>query len=175
MGTAIRSTVIGVFTTQSQAQSAVNELRRQGFTESEIGVASKHEQLTGSDQRLDVADDVADSTTDGAVTGAAVGVGAGTLWGLGILAGVLPAIGPVIAGGTLAALAGSAAAGAAAGGLGGALLGMGISEDETGYYDSEFANGRVIVSVDAGDRVASAEKVILDHGGRIRDRGQLDR
>lgn len=130
------------------------------------------------DEKLPEADldhGVADSTTEAAVTGATVGVGAGTLWGLGILAGVLPAIGPVIAGGTLAALLGSAATGAAAGGLGGALIGMGVSDDETDYYASEFANGRVIVTVDAGHRVSIAEQVIVDRGGSIKDRGQLDR
>ena len=168
MGTAIKSSVIGVFTSQSQAQSAIDELRRLGFTEAHIGVASKRELLPGgSPQTVS-----ADSTTAGASTGAAVGVGAGTLWGLGILAGVLPAIGPVIAGGTLAALIGSAATGAAAGGLGGALLGMGMSDDEVGYYDSELTNGRVIVMVDAGSRVAIAEQVILDNGGYNRERAE---
>ena len=82
---------------------------------------------------------------------------------------MLPAIGPIIAGGTLAALVGSAATGAAAGGLGGALLGMGMSEDDVGYYDSELTNGRVIVTVDAGSRVKTAEQAILDHGGYNRE------
>ncbi len=168
MSTATRGSVIGVFTSQSQARSAVDELRRLGFTESQIGVASKREHLPGSSQETDAVD----STTAGATTGAAVGIGAGTLWGLGILAGVLPAIGPVIAGGTLAALVGSAATGAAAGGLGGALLGMGLTEEDAGYYDAELTNGRVIVTVDAGSRVKTAEQVILDHGGYNRERAE---
>ena len=70
-----------------------------------------------------------------------------------------------IAGGTLAALAASAATGAAAGGLGGALIGMGVSNDDVKYYDSEFASGRVIVTVEAGNRVADVERVIRNHGG----------
>ena len=165
MSAVTRGSVIGVFTSQSKARSAVDELRRLGFTEAQIGVASKREHLRDGGSQTDAVD----STTAGATTGAAVGVGAGTLWGLGILAGVLPAIGPIIAGGTLAALVGSAATGAAAGGLGGALLGMGMSEDDVGYYDSELTNGRVIVTVDAGSRVKTAEQAILDHGGYNRE------
>jgi hypothetical protein len=166
MSTAIKGRVVGVFKSHSQAEAAVNELRILGFTDAQIGIASKRVQLPGTNQQADGFD----ATTDGATTGAAVGVGAGTLWGLGILAGVLPAIGPVIAGGTLAALVGSAATGAAAGGLGGALLGIGLSEEDSGYYDAEFANGRVIVTVDAGSRMDTAEQAILDHGGYNRER-----
>ncbi len=166
MDTAVNRSVIGVFTSQNQARSAVNELRRLGFTEAQIGVASQGEHVRDGN----LATDEVDSTTAGVATGAAVGVSAGALWGLGILAGVLPAIGPIIAGGTLAALAGSAATGAAAGGLGGALLGMGMSDDEVGYYDSELANGRVIVTVDAGSRVTTAEQVMLDNGGHSHER-----
>ncbi len=155
------NTVVGVFNSQSQAQAAVNELRRVGFAESSIGVASKHENVDGA---RGVTDADAKSTT-GAATGAAVGLGTGALWGLGILAGVLPAIGPVIAGGTLAAIAASAATGAAAGGLGGALIGLGVSETDVKYYDSEFTQGRVIVTVDAGTRAAEAETILRNQGG----------
>lgn len=166
MNTATKGTVIGVFASHRQAQSAVNELRNRGFTDAQIGIASKRGQLPRTDDQTDNLD----LTAEGATTGAALGVGAGTLWGLGIMAGVLPAIGPVIAGGTLAALVGSAATGAAAGSLGGALLGMGISEDDMDYYDTEFSNGRVIVTVDAGDRVQIAEQIIYDYGGQNRPR-----
>jgi hypothetical protein len=166
MSTATKNTVIGVFTSHGQAQATVNELRNLGFTESQIGLVSKRAGLPDVDQQTDAID----FTKEGAATGAALGVGAGTLWGLGILAGALPAIGPVIAGGTLAALVSSAATGAAAGSLGGALLGMGISDGDTEYYDSEFTNGRVIVTINAGDRAAIAEQVILEHGGHNRER-----
>ena len=161
MSVATRGNVIGVFNSQPEAQSAVNDLRALGFTESQIGVAYKHDSLHDT---VDLTD-TEENASGGAATGAAVGLGAGALWGLGILAGVLPAIGPVIAGGTLAALAASAATGAAAGGLGGALIGMGVSNDDVKYYDSEFASGRVIVTVEAGNRVADVERVIRNHGG----------
>ncbi len=155
---------IGVFNSQAEAQAAVNDLRALGFTESQIGVAYKHDSLNNASDMTATEENAG----GGAATGAAVGLGAGALWGLGILAGVLPAIGPVIAGGTLAALAASAATGAAAGGLGGALVGLGVSNDDVKYYDSEFASGRVIVTVEAGNRVADVERVIRNHGGSNR-------
>lgn len=170
MSTATRGTVIGVFKSQRQAQSALDELRILGFSNAQLGIASKREDLSMADQQSDGTE----FTADAAATGAALGVGAGTLWGLGILAGILPAIGPVIAGGTLAALVGSATTGAAAGGLGGALLGMGLGEAEMEYYDSEFTNGRVIVTVDAAGRMATAEQVILAHGGYNRERELIE-
>jgi len=161
MSVATRGTVIGVFDSQTRAQSAVNELRAAGFSEAQVGVASKHETVTGATDTTDADENAA----TGATTGAAMGLGAGALWGMGILAGVLPAIGPVIAGGTLAALAASAATGAAAGGLAGALLGMGVSDDDVKYYDSEFTRGRVIVTFDAGARAIEAQEIVARHGG----------
>ena len=161
MSVATRGTVIGVFDSQASAQAAVNELRSMGFTESQIGVASKSGDVTGARDTTDTEE----NASTGAATGAAMGLGAGALWGLGILAGVLPAIGPVIAGGTLAAIAASAATGAAAGGLAGALVGMGVSDDDIKYYDTEFTRGRAIVTVDAGARAVEAEGVVSRHGG----------
>lgn len=165
MSVSTQGTVIGTFESAAQAQAAVNELRTMGFTESQIGVASKsNTDVVGAHSTTDADENAG----EGAATGAAVGLGAGALWGLGILAGVLPAIGPVIAGGTLAAIAASAATGAAAGGLAGALLGMGVSEDDVKYYDTEFTRGRTVVTVDAGSRVADASRVLARHGATNR-------
>jgi len=161
MSVSTRGTVIGVFDSHTKAQAAVTELRGMGFTESQVGVASKSGDVAGAH----ATDDAEEDTATGAATGAAMGLGAGALWGLGIIAGVLPAIGPVIAGGTLAAIAASAATGAAAGGLAGALLGLGMSEDDVKYYDTEFTRGRAIVTVNAGARATEAERVITNHGG----------
>jgi hypothetical protein len=164
MSVATRGTVVGAFESTVAAQAAVNELRSMGFSEAQIGVASKSGSVDGGH----VTGDADENAGSGAATGAAMGLGAGALWGLGIMAGVLPAIGPVIAGGTLAAIAASAATGAAAGGLAGALLGMGMTEEDATYYDSEFTQGRTIVTVDAGARAADAQRVLARHGGRNR-------
>src|SRR4051812_2225587 len=114
-----RSTAVAVFDSREEAQRAVQELRRMGFRDDQIGVAHKGDE-TGSHTKTNTGDTYA---TEGAMAGVATGAGVGALWGLGIAAGILPAIGPIIAGGTLAAIAASAAGGAAVAGIAGALIG----------------------------------------------------
>jgi len=158
-----RETVVGVFESRERAQQAINELKRMGFREEQIGVASRHDGKHVENTVKDVAhgDTMAE---EGAITGLTAGAGLGALWGLGILAGVLPAIGPAIAGGTLAAILSSAAAGAAAAGLAGALIGLGIPEDEAGYYEGEFKSGRTIVTVKADGRHDEAAATLRRFG-----------
>ena len=162
------STVVGVFNDGEQAQRAVNELLRLGFSEDHIGMAHR-DSTSGHSVARDRssegnADDDTSYASEGAATGLATGAGVGALWGLGILAGVLPAIGPAIAGGTLAAILSSAAAGAAAAGLGGALVGLGLSKEEADYYNSEFEAGRTVVTVSAAGRESEAESVLRQFG-----------
>jgi hypothetical protein len=153
-----RMTAVGVFNNHGDAQRAVNELRRSGFSEAEIGVASRNGEPT---KGATVTGDKASKAATGATAGAATGAGVGALWGLGIAAGILPAIGPVIAGGTLAAILASAATGAAAAGLAGALVGLGIPEEEAAHYESEFQAGRTIVTVKApANRYAQASEIM---------------
>jgi hypothetical protein len=162
MAKAKHSTVVGVFESQELAQRAVSELKRRGFTESQIGVAGRnYDHDSGSPtRRLEGVDESDESyAAEGATAGLATGAGVGALWGLGIIAGVLPAIGPAIAGGTLAAMLSSAVAGAATVGLAGGLIGIGMSKDEADYYQSEFQSGRTLVTVDAAGREVEARQV----------------
>jgi len=148
-----RTMAVGVFTDRQRAQQAVNELRKAGFREDQIGVAGREAgTVAGAHEVKGTGTNVA----IGATTGAATGAGLGALWSIGIMAGLLPAIGPAIAGGTLAAILSSAAAGAAAVGLVGALIGLGIPEEEATYYDTEFKAGRTIVTVNANGRYDEA-------------------
>ena len=151
-----RETVVGVFHSHREAQKAVNELKAAGFTDEQIGIASRDREGTFAEQNEET------MAEEGAVAGAATGLGAGALWGLGIVAGALPAIGPVIAGGALAAVAASAATAAAAGGLVGALVGWGIPEEEAEYYHREFESGRTIVTVKCGTARWDEAHRILD-------------
>jgi uncharacterized protein (TIGR02271 family) len=164
-----RTTVIAVFDDRTQAQRAIAELKRAGFTEKEIGVTTRDGD--SGDGRLARASDSETHAKEGAVAGVAAGAGVGALWGLGILAGVLPAIGPAIAGGTLAAILSSAAAGAATAGVAGALIGLGIPEEEANYYDQEFRAGRTVVTVQAQGRQAEARSILQQAGGRSMDAG----
>lgn len=161
------TTVVGVFDDHSSAQRAVNELKRIGFTDEQIGVISHKRNEAGE---IDSGDE--SYAGEGAAAGLATGAGLGALWGLGIVAGVLPAIGPAIAGGTLAAILSSAAAGAAAAGLAGALVGLGMSKEEADYYEGEFKSGRTLVTVKAGARNHEARSLLRRLGATdISDRG----
>ena len=151
-----RRTVVGVYRSHAEARNAVCDLQAAGFTENQIGIASRDTEghyLKHPDNSM---------ASEGAIAGATSGLGIGALWGLAIAAGVLPAIGPVIAGGTLAAIAASAAGSAAAGGLIGALVGSGIPEDEADYYQTEFENGRVIAIVNTSTEGRERANQILD-------------
>jgi uncharacterized protein (TIGR02271 family) len=165
-----RTTVIAVFDDRTEAQRAIGELKRAGFTEKEIGVTTRDGD--SGDGKLARAAGKGDThAAEGAAAGVAAGAGVGALWGLGILAGVLPAIGPAIAGGTLAAILSSAAAGAATAGVAGALIGLGIPEEEARYYDQEFRAGRTVVTVQAPGRQADARSILQQAGGRSMDGG----
>jgi hypothetical protein len=155
-----RDTVVGVFEDRTAAQQAINELKRIGFTDDQIGVMARD----ASD--VEGVDDESDNyAAEGGAAGLATGAGVGALWGLGIVAGVLPAIGPAIAGGTLAAILTSAAAGAAAVGLAGTLIGLGIPKHEAEYYESEVEAGRIVVTVRTGGRYTEALAVMHRFGG----------
>jgi hypothetical protein len=151
-------TVIGVFDEVDSARAAVRDLRAAGFTESQIGIISRH---TGEG-------DAASGAATGAATGAAAGAGLAALWSLGISFGVLPVIGPIIAAGPIAAALLSAAGGAAAGGLVGALIGAGVSEEDAPYYEEQFRAGKTLVTVKADGRFDEAWAILETHGAYCR-------
>lgn len=155
--TTAAGTTVGVFSDAKRAREAVAALKKAGYRDDQIGVVSQHSDGTTTPAK-------GDKVEEGAVAGAATGAGLGALWGLGILAGIIPGIGPAIAGGTLGVLLSSAAAGAAAAGIGGALAGMGISDEDATYYDSEYRSGRTIVTVQGGAH-GEAGRLLTQYGG----------
>src|SRR5687768_11362041 len=100
MYTTQRTVVVGVFEDRHHAQKAVDELKRNGFTDAQIGVVAREDERHTSK----MTEEKGSHAAAGAATGAAAGAGVGALWALGIAAGILPAIGPVIAGGLLASV-----------------------------------------------------------------------
>jgi uncharacterized protein (TIGR02271 family) len=161
-GTTNRSTIVALFNDRAQAQQAINELKRAGFRDDQIGVTSRDGKLTDAGDESVTGETYA---AEAGATGLATGAGIGALWGLGVVSGVLPAIGPAIAGGTLAAILSSAAAGAAAAGLAGSLIGMGIPKDEAEFYESEFRSGKTIVTLQADGRAAEGLAILRRFGG----------
>ena len=152
-----RATAIGVFEDRPTAERAIDRLRQAGFTSERIGFVWQDPDAEG------VREEGAQAG-EGAATGAITGGVIGGL--LGAAAALLiPGVGPVVAGGILAASLGGAALGATAGGLVGALVGMGVPEEEARYYQGEFESGRVLVTVEAGDRYDEANEILRTHGG----------
>lgn len=129
------SIVVGVFPELAQARSAIEELRRAGFNDNEIGFltrASTTEPADENETRV-----AADAVGGGLIGGA-----------LGALASLLiPGFGPAIAGGILVATLSGAALGAAAGGIIGSLTDIGVPEEEARFYQKELEAGRPIVTV----------------------------
>jgi hypothetical protein len=153
----MRTTVAGVFTDRGAAQSAVDDLKRMGFTDGQIGV------IAAQSDDLRVNHHTGLWIAEGSVVGAATGAGIGALWALGVAAQVFPPLG-VVVGGALMAFLVSAGAGAAIGTMLGALTAAGIPDDEARFYEAEIRAGRTLVTVEATSRANEAYEVLRRHG-----------
>jgi hypothetical protein len=160
---ASKQTVLGLATSESQAEAIVAELRRSGFSNNDISALFPDKQ--GS---RDFAHEQNTKAPEGAITGAgAGGVVGGTL---GLLAGIgalaIPGLGPFIAAGPIMAALSGAAVGATAGGIAGALIGLGIPELEAKQYEAKIKGGNILLSVHVGDAERrSLAKKVLEQGG----------
>ncbi len=153
MSMAQNEIAVGVFSNIDQARQAIDELKRAGFSDEEIGFLSRVSE-TGSTEA-----DVEGSAATGAISGGVVG---GILGAAAAL--LIPGFGPAIAGGILAATVGGIALGATAGGIIGALTSLGVSENEASFYQRELEAGRTIVTVKSADGAAQAEAILSNNG-----------
>jgi hypothetical protein len=154
-------TVVGVFDRRPQAERAIEDLGKAGFSSSQIGLMARDQKEKTVAKQVGEAESNAEI---GGIAGALAGAGVGGLVGLGVLAGVIPVIGPAIAAGTLATILSNAAGGAALAGLSGALIGWGVPEEHAKYYERQLNAGRVIVSVTTSDRFEVARTILERHG-----------
>jgi len=164
-----RTTVVGVFRDRDDAEHAIDELHQMGFRDDEIGFAARGDTSSVHHTATDKAADTGSGALSGAIAGAGIG---------GFIAAaaavLIPGFGPVLAGGILATVLGGAAVGAAAGGIMGALIGLGVPEEEAHYYETEFNEGRILVTVKAGSRFSEARDVLFRHGAYdVENRGGL--
>jgi hypothetical protein len=143
-----QTVLIGVFSDHQQAERYVEDLKRAGFRDDQIGVARRGREEAS----------VEETAAAGALTGGTIGV----LAGVAVAVGLIPGIGPVMAGGLLAGILGGAV-GASAGGLLGALIGLGISEELARHYESELTAGRTLVVVKAAGRYPDALTILRRH------------
>jgi hypothetical protein len=156
-----RSTVVGIFDRREDAERAIDELHRIGFRDDQIGFAWRGGDATEVHDTTHI--DTGSHAGEGAVGGMLAGAGIGGL--VAAAASLLiPGFGPVLAGGILATVLGGAAVGAAAGGILGALVGMGVPEEEAHYYESEFNEGRILLTVKADGRFDEARDLLYRNG-----------
>ncbi|HEX6617862.1 MAG TPA: YsnF/AvaK domain-containing protein [Gemmatimonadales bacterium] len=147
-------TVVGLFRDRSNAESAIRELKDAGFTENQIGVAMRN-----SEEQRELMEDTGSTAAEGAAVGAVSGGVVGGL--IGLLGSLLiPGVGPIVVGGVLASTLAGAGIGAAAGGIIGALMGLGVPEADARHFDEGIRTGGVLVTVDAGDRIAQAISIL---------------
>ena len=163
------ATVVGVFNDIRMAQAAVEELRRVGFREDQIGVMTRgvHGETTTTGTAA-----TGSHWEEGAAVGAAAGAGIGALWAVGMATIALPPILPaVLVSSWLVSVLASAVSGAVIAGIAGALIGLGIPEDEATYYEGEFHSGRTLVTVQAPGRYEEVRDILrrfgaYDHANR---------
>lgn len=151
-----RTTAVGVFPNRTQANRAVEELRRNGFRTEEIGMVVSE----GAEEIQPPPLEPGTRVPEGAVAGAAAGSALGGLLGVALSTVVIPGLGPVIAGGMLVGALAGVATGLASGGIVGALVGLNVPEDEAQGYEREFRSGRTLVTVRAVGRYDEARQIL---------------
>src|ERR1043165_4394436 len=119
------SVVFGIFSTKQQVETAVDEMKREGFRNADISILFPFNEGTRA-CALEKGTKAPEGAAAGATSGAVIGGALGWLAGIGMLA--IPGVGPFIAAGPIMALLSGVGVGAAVGGLTGTLIGMGIPE-----------------------------------------------
>lgn len=142
-------TTLGVFTTHSAAESALNELKSFGVAESDLSYVYQNKEGDLKDGQQ------GDKITGGIASGATAGAVIGGIAGLIVANGILPGLGTLFVAGPLAAalgvtgVAATAVAGAAtgivAGGLIGALTKLGVASTDTQLYEDHVRRGDILV------------------------------
>ncbi|RCJ22000.1 histidine kinase [Nostoc minutum NIES-26] len=166
----VRKRAIGVFSNRGDAEKALHELRKSGFSMDNVSVIARdtdsRDDIAGTPVQERVGDKADEGATVGAVSGGVLGGLTGLLVGLGTLA--IPGIGPIMLAGaaatTLATTLAGAGIGAAAGSLVGALIGLGIPEERARVYNERVERGHYLVIVDGTDaEIATAEAIFNRH------------
>jgi hypothetical protein len=160
-------TVVALFSTCSEAEDAIRDLKAAGFTNNQIGVATQEQPRRRDDEELGK---IVEETTTGMTEGASVGAITGGIIGglVGLISSLLvPGLGPVLVGGVLASTLMGMGLGAATGGLIGALVGMGVPEEDARYFDAGFREGGTLVTVDAGNSTPEAVEILQGHGADL--------
>lgn len=157
--------VFGIYPTRPAVEDAVDELKAEGFRNTDISVLLPENRGT-KDFAHEKNTKAPEGTAAGATSGAVIGGTLGWLAGIGALA--IPGLGPFIAAGPIMGLLGGVGAGGVIGGVTGALIGMGIPEYEAKRYEGMIKDGGILLSVhcDSSDWVSKAKDLLKRTGAR---------
>jgi hypothetical protein len=155
--------VFGIYSTQLAVERAVDQLKVEGYRNTDISVLFPENRGT-KDFAHEKHTKAPEGATTGAGTGAVLGGTLGWLAGIGALA--IPGLGPFIAAGPIMAALAGAGVGGTVGGLVGALVGMGIPEYEAKRYEGRVKNGGILLSVhcDNSDWAKKAKQILEETG-----------
>jgi hypothetical protein len=155
--------VFGLYSTRRQVENAVDELKVQGFRNTDISVLLP-ENVGTKDFAHEKGTKAPEGMATGATSGAVVGGALGWLAGIGALA--IPGVGPLIAAGPIIAALTGVGVGGAVGGITGGLVGLGIPEYETKRYEGRIKGGSILLSVHTDDSkwTDKAERILKDTG-----------
>lgn len=152
--------VVGYFSSADDAQRAVAELERAGFTKDDVSYVAREGTRIFQNPL---------SGKSGTESGAAKGAGAGLLIGLAAIA--IPGVGPAVAAGPLA----MALVGASAGGLLGALADLGVPKRHAKEWSDRLALGGSLVVVRVNtENVNRAEAIVRARAEEVRSHDQAD-
>jgi hypothetical protein len=132
-----KTTVLGLFRNQEEAERAIDRLVKGGVPASDVGLLAP-----GQADEPDFKKSAAAGVGGGAVLGAV----AGGLLGVASMA-VAPGIGPIVTAGAWLPPIIGLATGASAGGTAGGLLSMAGTDDEGLHYRQQVQAGRALVNV----------------------------
>ena len=157
--------VFGIYSTRAAVERAVDELKANGFRNTDISVLFP-ENVGNKDLAVDKATKAPEGAATGAGSGAVIGGTLGWLAGIGTLA--IPGLGPFIAAGPIMAALAGAGVGGAVGGLTGALIGTGVPEYEAKRYEGLVKKGGILLSVhsDNSDWTKRAKEILERTGAQ---------
>lgn len=155
--------VFGIFSTQLEAERAVDVLIAADFPSSSISALFPDSRST-REFAHEKHTKAPEGTAAGATVGGVVGGTLGVLAGIGALA--IPGIGPLIAAGPIVAGLAGLGAGGAVGGLVGALVGMGVPEYEAKRYEGRVKGGGTLLSIhcDTSEEIDRARHLLEGAG-----------
>jgi hypothetical protein len=157
------TSAFGIYRTQAEVEFAVEQLRVEGFRNTDISVLFSENRGT-KDFAVEKNTKAPEGTAAGATSGAIIGGALGWLAGIGALA--IPGIGPLVAAGPIVAVLTGIGVGGAVGGIAGALVGMGIPEYEAKRYEGRIKEGCILLSTHCDNAEWTKKaKLILERTG----------